>query len=76
MSGPVYRAGAARRSAIARDLHSPKYRIRITESRKRYSRTAREALDCNSDVTPEAIRPIQDPADKKRRDDELEVVNG
>jgi hypothetical protein len=51
-----------RRSAIARDLRSPIFRKRIEPSKKRY---APEALDYDSDVTPEAVRSIQDRADKK-----------
>jgi hypothetical protein len=49
MSGPVYRAGAARRSKVARDLSSPKYKQRIVPSKRIYSRSSDDVTNVDWD---------------------------
>jgi hypothetical protein len=50
--------------------------LRKTQARNGSYTPPPEAFDYDADVTKEAVRKIQDQADKARQDHDLEVVEG
>jgi hypothetical protein len=50
--------------------------LRKTRHASSYTPPCPEAFDYDADVTKEAVRKIQDHANKCRGDDELEVIEG